>query len=86
MRAKDHLSCDSDTLKPNGYVKLALPEGAYEVTYDWWDQTPVARRWFTVGGDDEVRIAPGTLEKAQGADEALFRVFIDSLSHATEGL
>ncbi|MBN2337545.1 MAG: hypothetical protein JXP48_03310 [Acidobacteria bacterium] len=86
MRAKDHLSCDSDTLKPNGYVKVALPEGAYEVTYDWWDATPVARRWFTVGGGDEIRIAPGTLEKAQDADGALFGVFIDSLSHATEGL
>ena len=27
MRAKDHLSCNSDTMKPNGYVKLTLPEG-----------------------------------------------------------
>jgi hypothetical protein len=67
-------------------VQVLIPEGTYEIRYDFHDSTAVARHRFTVVGGRTIRISPALLEKPNGVDAALFKIYIDILTHAVEGL
>lgn len=84
--AQDRYTCASDTIRPNGYVQLSLPEGIYELHYDFYDFTSVAKAQFVIADGSKLRISPGDLEKPVNVDEAIFRLYVDTLVHAVEGI